>query len=289
MIIIYSINSNLKNSINNIFKITNDITICDYIFLNYKIKSKQDKIKYITKDNIKIIKDTIELSEKYNKKIIYLCGGDKPPKLSSDIKNIIFLNTSVNKSNKFKNELVIGFSINDNFKEYLENPKLKIGFVGQSGNGREKYLNYLLNSSIETNFIINISYIHKLKKKHIENFYNNINDNLFTFCYRGGGNFSVRFYETLMMGRIPIIIKTDNIFPYEDIINYHKVGLFIEENELNIDNLENIIINYYNNKTSEELLDIQKNNRKIYLEYFHQEKYFDNIFEYIYKNDNKFN
>ena len=46
-----------------------------------------------------------------------------------------------------------------------------------------------------------------------------INGNLFTLCYRGRGNFSVRFYETLMRGRIPIQINSSSIFPYEDEID----------------------------------------------------------------------
>ncbi len=35
----------------------------------------------------------------------------------------------------------------------------------------------------------------------------NMETSEFTFCPRGNGNFSIRFYESLYSGRIPIIIK----------------------------------------------------------------------------------
>ena len=62
-------------------------------------------------------------------------------------------------------------------------------------------------------------------------FVNNILDLDYTVCVRGGGNFSVRFYETLALGRIPIFIDTDCLLPFEDMIDYK--GLFIGSANLN--------------------------------------------------------
>ena len=109
-----------------------------------------------------------------------------------------------------------------------------------------------------------------------------MNNNLFTFCYRGRGNFIVRFYETLMRRRIPIVIKTDNIFSYEDEIDYKKIRIFIEE-ELNDNNkLDDIIKNFYFSKTNEELIEMQKYNREIYLNYFKSDIFYEKLFSYIY-------
>ena len=108
-----------------------------------------------------------------------------------------------------------------------------------------------------------------------------MNNNLFTLCYRGGGNFSVRFYETLMMGRIPIQINSSSIFPYENKIDYSKIGIFIEDDELTKNDFVSIIKNFYYSKTKKQLLDIQKNNREIYLKYFHPNNYYPQIFKYI--------
>ena len=101
---------------------------------------------------------------------------------------------------------------------------------------------------------------------------------MFIFCYRGRGNFSIRFYETLMMGRIPIVINTDNIYPYMDKINYSDVGLFIEESDLNRNmDLEKRILDYYHSN-KDRFLEIQKKNRAIYVKYFSKEHFSDELF-----------
>lgn len=268
---------------NNVFEITDNIEYADFIFLSFKIKSKLTKIRFVHEDTIPIISEALELSAQYNKKLVYYCGGDKPPRILPDYPNVIVLNTSVSFSTMPKNERVIGVPVDDKFKNYIENPKLSIGFCGQRMCGRQKWLDYLTDiPEIETNFIIRDSYIYQLTSSQINDFDTNMNENLFIFCYRGGGNFSVRFYETIMRGRIPIVIKTDNAFPFEDILDYNKVGIFIEETEINETNtLKDIIMNYYNNKTADELICIQKYNREIYLNYFHPDIFWGEIFKYI--------
>ena len=47
-------------------------------------------------------------------------------------------------------------------------------------------------------------------------FVNNILGSDYTVCMRGGGNFSVRFYETLSLGRIPVFIDTDCLLPWHE-------------------------------------------------------------------------
>lgn len=280
---IFLFNTELNKSKNNEYIIVNNIDEADFILLIHKIKSKQTGIKFVNENNYKIISEAYELSKKFNKKLIIYCGGDRPPIILPNYNNVIVLNTSVIKSTKPSNERVVGVCVEDKFINFILEPDLTIGFVGQKGCGREKYLNYLENQTeFKTNFILRESYIHKLKSKYIEEFDDNINNNLFTFCYRGAGNFSVRFYETLMHGRIPIVIKTDNIFPYEDLIDYNKVGIFVEENELGENNtLKDIILKYYNEKTKEELIKIQKYNRNVYLTYFHCDIYWEQILNYF--------
>ena len=105
------------------------------------------------------------------------------------------------------------------------------------------------------------------KKKAVSDFHDNIKNNIFTFCYRGAGNFSYRFYQTLMMGRIPILINTDCVFPFENKYNLNDLGVIIDEKDLLNEKIDliNEIVDYYNNTN---LLKIQKQNRKIWEEYF---------------------
>lgn len=47
-------------------------------------------------------------------------------------------------------------------------------------------------------------------------YFANIRDSDYTVCVRGGGNFSVRLYETLCLGRRPLVIDTDGLLPWPD-------------------------------------------------------------------------
>ena len=109
-------------------------------------------------------------------------------------------------------------------------------------------------------------------------YFTNMENNLFVFCYRGAGNFSYRLYETFMMGRIPIFINTDCVLPYWDEIEKHNLGLIINEEDIISKkiNLIETIKNYYNdNKDS--LTDIQKNNRYLWEKYWSAYGFIENL------------
>jgi hypothetical protein len=260
----------------------------DFIFLNHKILSKQEKISIVTLDNIHkipFLRNAYELAKNENKRLVHLCTGDVPPMILPNDKQIIVLNTSIlwTPQKPINQHIIPPPDITDKYSYFLENPELSIGFVGQKNNGREKICQYFSNSGLKTNFILRDEYIFNLQDNHKKEFEDNMNGNLFTLCYRGRGNFSVRFYETLMRGRIPIQINSSSIFPYEDEIDYSDMGIFIEEEDLDKVDLEKLVKDYYNSKTADELLQIQKNNRRIYEEYFHPDVYFLQIFRMVHR------
>jgi hypothetical protein len=53
-------------------------------------------------------------------------------------------------------------------------------------------------------------------------FYQNMKDSQYVVCYRGGGNFSVRLFQALACGRIPVIVESDNNLPLPSVINWEK-------------------------------------------------------------------
>lgn len=116
---------------------------------------------------------------------------------------------------------------------------------------------------IKTNFIYRKKYragakTDEEKRKTTLEFLENINNNLYTFCLRGSGNFSVRFYETLMMGRIPLLIDTDVRLPLENKINWkHHCVKASKQNYIEQ------LITFHKNHTNEELIQIQANNRTL--------------------------
>jgi len=72
-------------------------------------------------------------------------------------------------------------------------------------------------------------------------YYENLATGGITFCSRGNGNFSYRFYEALSFGRIPLLIDTDCELPFEysETIKWDNHIIRIPEKEfLNMDSKE---------------------------------------------------
>jgi hypothetical protein len=119
-------------------------------------------------------------------------------------------------------------------------------------------------------------------KKSQEEYFANIENNLYTLCIRGGGNFSFRLSETFMMGRIPVLIDTDCLLPFDHIIPYQKNTVYVtKENSDNFNQIDKVIREFHNSHSEQELLDIQKQNRKIWENYFTVTGAFYNTLEII--------
>lgn len=159
----------------------------------------------------------------------------------------------------------------DLFSENYASKKLSISFCGYFGNHipgeyqtrKDIICKFLKQIPERCDFIINNSWGNlndSLK------FFKNIKNNLYALCVRGGGNFSFRLGEVLMMGRIPILIDTDCILPFPDLIPYDTnfIRIPIEK----IDDMVNIIEKYHESHTEEELIQIQKENRLIWETYY---------------------
>ena len=114
-------------------------------------------------------------------------------------------------------------------------------------------------------------------------FFKNMNDNLYSLCVRGGGNYSFRLGESLMMGRIPVLIDTECILPFENEIPYDTNCVRIKPENFN--RIFDVVQEYHDAHTEEELISIQKQNRIIWEEYFIPK----NTYKRIYSLINNFN
>ena len=104
------------------------------------------------------------------------------------------------------------------------------------------------------------------KQQRVEDFYNNIRDNHFTLCPNGTGNFSIRFYQTLSCGRIPILFDTDNILPFEKEIDWENLIVRV----YNIKNINKKILEYYKKN---DIIEKQKECYKIFQKYLTEESF----------------
>lgn len=224
----------------------------------------------------------------YPKPVVAFFNDDSDMDLKC-LDNTYIFRTSFYKSNQKKNEFAMPAFFNDfgirNIKKW--DPIPIVSFCGQSDNPsiREKILEILEKSKIiKTDFIrknffkfkqnINENYIFKAKKEFIEN----ISKGNYVPCIRGAGNFSYRIYETMAAGRIPILINTDCVLPYDFIIDYKNLFLVVDVK--NIDNIEEILISYHN-EIHDNFENKQKKNRSIWEEFLSPEGFFKNLYRHF--------
>jgi hypothetical protein len=95
-------------------------------------------------------------------------------------------------------------------------------------------------SRIETNFLINKRAFKRndkrfdaeIRARQVATFYRNLLDSDYILCVRGYGNWSIRFYETLACGRIPVFIDTDCVLPSRARIPWKNYCVYVEQHEL---------------------------------------------------------
>jgi hypothetical protein len=145
---------------------------------------------------------------------------------------------------------------------------------------RARILRRLQSTNLKTDFIFRSRYnaganTPEIKEKVEQEFYQNIQDSLFTVCVRGMGNYSVRFYQTLAMGRIPILVDSDSVLPFESEISYQKFILKVPFKErFQIDQL---VKSFVNSKSADELVQMQKMARECWLKHFQQKGMLSNL------------
>jgi hypothetical protein len=110
-------------------------------------------------------------------------------------------------------------------------------------------------------------------------FANNILGSDYALAVRGTGNFSYRLYEVLSCGRIPLFINTDCVLPFEEVIDWKKKFVWIEEADL--DQVELRIKAFHDNMDPDEYLARQHEMRSLYEEWLSPTGFFRNIHRYI--------
>ncbi|TGD57166.1 exostosin domain-containing protein [Flavobacterium humi] len=95
-------------------------------------------------------------------------------------------------------------------------------------------------------------------------YYSNIAQSDYVLCVRGAGNFSVRFYETLMMGKIPIFVNTDCLLPFEETIDWKKHVVWIEWKDR--EKIAQIVSDFHTRISDEAFVELQLENRKLWKE-----------------------
>lgn len=159
----------------------------------------------------------------------------------------------------------------ENFKKLVKNPfRNDWEPVFSSAYQRASLLKLLeRDSAINTNFIYRNKYraganTQLSRAQTSTEYFQNIIDSDYVLCLRGGGNFSVRFYHTLMMGRIPVLVNTDCLLPFQDTINWKEHVVWVEWNQRK--EIDRIVDSFHHKLSPDEFRNMQQRNRKLWLE-----------------------
>jgi len=145
---------------------------------------------------------------------------------------------------------------------------------------RRKGMRVLEKSSlINTNFIVRSTFSGNKSLMNVDpataraEFIGNITMSDFVLCPKGDGNASTRLFETLSLGRIPLIIDTDMILPLESILDYSKFSLRIPHTH--IGQLSQIVSDFYHQITEEEFENMQKEGRRAFESFLRYDSFFN--------------
>lgn len=107
----------------------------------------------------------------------------------------------------------------------------------------------------------------------------NIVDSDYTLCVRGYGNNSIRFFEALCCGRIPIFIDTDCVLPFDFIIDWKKYCVWVEEKDIH--KIPEKVLEFHQKLSSEQFKNLQIEIRNIWLKYFTPEGFYKHLYLHL--------
>ena len=189
------------------------------------------------------------LSEK--KKLIILNTADYISKIKK-IENVIYLRTFLHPGEHSQDTIIIPYEISPLIHARSVNPKFNISFMGYFPKVFSRRIFYALKNSFRypvqgNGAIVRKLMARKFKKTNLpltlvvrhsfsgwkrdkstntlkrrSEFLSTVSESRYLICPRGDGNQSLRFYETLSAGRVPILIDTKIRLPLEAQLDYNK-------------------------------------------------------------------
>lgn len=206
--------------------------------------------------------------------------------------NTYIFRTSFYKSKRRPTEFAIPGWSNDwgKFLPKIWEEKPTVSFCGQIYplDVRKASIDSLIKSSkITTNFLIRdkfwAGWLSNRRKefgqKVRQEFIQNISDGDYILCARGGGNFSYRVYETMMSGRIPLIVNTDCVFPYDFIIDWKNIFPIVEKSNINY--IAEILLEFHNSLSPQQFIEKQDMARDLWDKWISPCGFFSNLHRHL--------
>ncbi|MEI7729524.1 MAG: exostosin family protein [Verrucomicrobiota bacterium] len=106
-------------------------------------------------------------------------------------------------------------------------------------------------------------------------FVNNLVASDYVLCSRGWANCNIRFYEALSAGRIPVLVDTDCVLPYEGLIDWEKYCVIVKESELA--DIGRQVSAFHSGLSSAEFVARQKACHQLYHEWLGPQGFFSHV------------
>ncbi len=98
---------------------------------------------------------------------------------------------------------------------------------------------------------------------------------LYNLCVRANGNYTSRFFMTLIAGRIPLVLDTDCVFPWEEKVHMVKVSVKA------LDRIGDFVIQHFESFSDRALREMQQENREVYQKYMTPHKFIPKFVEAV--------
>jgi len=113
------------------------------------------------------------------------------------------------------------------------------------------------------------------RREYVENMFGSD----YVLCVRGGGNYSIRFYETLCAGRIPVFVDTDCVLPFEEWIDWKQYCVWVGGGE--VSRAAERVAEFHERLSPGEFKDRQRACRGLWEEWLSPYGFFKNLRRYF--------
>lgn len=112
-----------------------------------------------------------------------------------------------------------------------------------------------------------------------QDYLHNMIDSDYALCVRGAGNYSIRFYEAMSCGRIPLFIDTDCGLPYDWLINWKQQFVWVEEGD--VPSVTERLVTFHHSLSPEGFQNLQFNCRKLWEDWLSPAGFFSNFYRHF--------
>ncbi len=110
-------------------------------------------------------------------------------------------------------------------------------------------------------------------------FIKSIKDADFVLAPKGDGNYSNRFLEALSMGRIPVVVDTDIVLPFEDTIDYSKIMVRVPMERVH--ETPRLVAEFYKGLDEEGWQERQRLARETFVQHLSVDAFFKHFFDTV--------